>query len=43
MNESEGLETSNMKMLVIDEIDRLLDMGFKDSLDQIMKNLPKHT
>lgn len=33
MNESEGLDTSNLKMLVIDEVDRILDMGFKDTVD----------
>lgn len=33
MNESEGLDTSNLKMLVIDEVDRILDMGFKDTID----------
>jgi superfamily II DNA/RNA helicase len=33
MNESEGLDTNNLKMLVIDEVDRLLDMGFKDTID----------
>lgn len=43
MNESEGLDTSNLKMLVIDEVDRLLDMGFRDTIDQIMRNLPRKT
>lgn len=27
-------------MLALDEVDRLLDMGFKDDLDKIMENLP---
>lgn len=33
MNESEGFETTHLKMLVIDEVDRLLDMGFKETID----------
>ena len=43
MNETDGLETNNLRLLVIDEVDRILDMGFKDSIDQIMRNLPKTT
>jgi len=41
MNESEGLDTSSLKILVIDEVDRILDMGFREPVDQIMRNLPK--
>lgn len=41
MNESEGFDPSSMKVLIFDEVDRILDMGFKDSIDQIMRNLPK--
>ena len=42
MNESEGFDSGNLQILVFDEVDRILDMGFKDAIDQIMKNLPKH-
>ena len=41
MNESEGFDSTNMKLLVIDEVDRILDLGFKETIDQIMRNLPK--
>lgn len=33
MNETDNFETSHLKMLVIDEVDRIMDMGFKDTLD----------
>lgn len=42
MNETAGFEDNSLKMLVIDEVDRLLDMGFKDTIDQVMRNLPKN-
>ena len=42
MNESEGFDASRLKILVFDEVDRLLDMGFREAIDQIMRNLPKN-
>ena len=42
MNESEGFDASNLKLLIIDEVDRILDMGFKEVIDQIVRNLPKN-
>ena len=33
MNETPYFETSNLKFLVLDEVDRILDMGFKDEID----------
>jgi superfamily II DNA/RNA helicase len=33
MNETDTFETSNIKILVIDEVDRILDMGFKDTIE----------
>ena len=41
MDETADFNGDNLKCLVIDEVDRLMDMGFKDSIDQIMRNLPK--
>lgn len=35
------LDTSNIKYLVIDEADKLLNMGFIEQLETIIKNLPK--
>ena len=42
MNETASFDGDNLKLLVLDEVDRLMDMGFKDSVDQIMMNLPKN-
>jgi ATP-dependent RNA helicase DDX10/DBP4 len=33
MNETRDFDDSNLKILVIDEVDRLLDMGFRDTID----------
>ena len=32
---------SSFEMLVLDEADRLLDLGFKDDLQNILRRLPK--
>lgn len=36
MDETADFEGENLQMLILDEVDRILDMGFKDSLDQIL-------
>ncbi|MBI2449003.1 DEAD/DEAH box helicase [Candidatus Pacearchaeota archaeon] len=33
-------ETHNIRIFVIDEVDRMLDMGFIHDVDQIIKNIP---
>ncbi|KUI53163.1 ATP-dependent rRNA helicase spb-4 [Cytospora mali] len=35
------VKTSNLEVLVLDEADRLLDLGFKDQLNSILGYLPK--
>lgn len=40
MDQAIGLNMSNLQMLVLDEADRCLDMGFKKTLDSIIGNLP---
>ncbi|GAV46879.1 hypothetical protein ZYGR_0A04770 [Zygosaccharomyces rouxii] len=40
LDQSVGLNIDNLQMLVLDEADRCLDMGFKKTLDAIVSNLP---
>lgn len=40
MDQAVGLNISNLQILVLDEADRCLDMGFKQTLDAIINNLP---
>ena len=42
MDETMNFDGSNLKVLVLDEVDRMLDMGFKQEVDQIVDNLPKN-
>lgn len=41
MDETPGFDCSNLRFLVLDEADRVLDMGFRAALDAILANLPK--
>ena len=40
MDETSQFVYDNLKILVMDEVDRMLDMGFRNDVDQIMQNLP---
>ncbi|KAG8200535.1 hypothetical protein JTE90_000608 [Oedothorax gibbosus] len=41
MDENPLFDAMNLKILVLDEADRILDMGFKESLNAILENLPQ--
>ncbi|CAD6499169.1 BgTH12-04821 [Blumeria graminis f. sp. triticale] len=41
MDQTAAFEVGNLQMLVLDEADRILDMGFKHSIDAIIEHLPK--
>lgn len=41
MDHIADLDCNNLQMLVLDEADRILDLGFQKTLDAILQNLPK--
>ncbi|KFY37541.1 hypothetical protein V494_04706 [Pseudogymnoascus sp. VKM F-4513 (FW-928)] len=41
MDQTAAFEVDNLQMLVLDEADRILDMGFQTSVDAILDHLPK--
>ncbi|KAJ3336455.1 ATP-dependent RNA helicase dbp4 [Gonapodya sp. JEL0774] len=41
MDQTPDFNCDNLKMLVLDEADRLLDLGFSKTLNAIVENLPK--
>lgn len=41
MDQTATFHASHLHMLVLDEADRILDMGFADTLNAILENLPK--
>ena len=41
MDETAGFDCDNVEMLILDEADRILDMGFQKAVNAIVENLPK--
>jgi len=41
LDETPGFDPSNLQMLVIDEADRILDIGFQETLHNIISHLPE--
>ena len=41
MDETPYIDCTALKILVLDEADRILDMGFRATLDAILENLPR--
>ncbi|KAL7747796.1 ATP-dependent RNA helicase dbp4 [Sorochytrium milnesiophthora] len=41
MDETPGFDCSNLQILVLDEADRILDMGFARTVNAIVENLPR--
>ena len=41
MDQNVALDIDNLQMLVLDEADRILDMGFQSTVDAIVEHLPK--
>lgn len=41
MDQTSELEIDNLQMLVLDEADRIMDMGFQSTVDAIVEHLPK--
>lgn len=40
MDQSYLLDCTNLRVLVLDETDRILDMGFQDTIDAVLENVP---
>lgn len=42
MDQTSGFDVSNLQILVLDEADCILDMGFQKTIDAIIENIPKN-
>ena len=41
LDQTAGLDTDNLQILVLDEADRIMDMGFQSAVDALVEHLPK--
>src|ERR1700749_3701246 len=41
MDQTAELDIGNLQMLVLDEADRIMDMGFSQTIDALIEHLPK--
>ena len=41
LDQTAGFDVDNLQMLVLDEADRIMDMGFQASVDALVEHLPK--
>lgn len=41
LDSTSGLQVDNLQILVLDEADRIMDMGFKSAMDALVEHLPK--
>ncbi|KAI0593641.1 P-loop containing nucleoside triphosphate hydrolase protein, partial [Biscogniauxia sp. FL1348] len=41
LDQTSGLQTDNLQILVLDEADRIMDMGFQQTVDALVQHLPK--
>ena len=41
LDQTAGLDIGNLQMLILDEADRILDLGFQKAVDAIVEHLPK--
>lgn len=42
MDQTAAFEIDNLQILVLDEADRIMDMGFQGTIDAIVEHLPRH-
>ncbi|VBB73988.1 Putative ATP-dependent RNA helicase [Podospora comata] len=41
LDQTAGFDVNNLQMLVLDEADRIMDMGFQSAVDALVEHLPK--